>query len=140
MREENVSRASKEIDGQLEAIANELAAIETVIGGLRQDAAREPATLRLAAGGAYRRARRVAETVFYAWLAASVALGVVLLVVRVSSGPVHGYGRVVLLVWTAPLWLAAAGLVAAAAWCVVWLLARRFPSLRASRLMRPDRW
>jgi hypothetical protein len=123
MREENVSRASRAIDGRLASIANELAAIETVIGGLRHEAARERATRRLAAA-AYRRARRVAEPALYAWLAASVSLGVILLVVRLSSGPVHGYGRVVLLVWTAPLWVAAAGVVAGAVGCVVWLGAR----------------
>jgi hypothetical protein len=75
------------------------------------------------------------------WVIAAIALGVVVGIVRIVSGPVHGYLiQAWVLVLGAPLLLILLGFVAGWVWFVLWLLARPFRPLRESHFMHPGRW
>jgi len=88
------------------------------------------------------RKERWTDLLVRAWVIAAVALGVVMIVVRIVSGAVRGgyWTKAMVLVWGAPLWMMLLGFVAGWVWFVLWLVARPFRPLRESRFMHPERW
>jgi hypothetical protein len=89
--------------------------------------------------------QRVFDALIRVWAVASVALLVVMVVMRVVNGPVHDaawWWTAAVMVWGAPLWVMLLNLVAGWLWFVLFLLTWPFKPLRDSRFMKfinPDR-
>jgi hypothetical protein len=78
--------------------------------------------------------QRVFDALIRVWAVASVALLVVMVVMRVVNGPVHddAWWTASVVVWTAPLWLMLLNLVLGWLWFGLFLLTYPFPPLRRS--------
>jgi hypothetical protein len=83
---------------------------------------------------------RIGRALFRVWVVASVALTVVVLVMRVVNGPLHDSAWIAALVfvWSAPLLLMLLHFVLGWVWFVLWLLTRPFKRLRG--VADPERW
>jgi len=83
------------------------------------------------------RVQRAVDLLVRVWVIASIAIGAIVLVLRVATGPVEGaWLEAMVLIWTAPLSATLVYFAAGWVWFAAWLLAWPFKRLRGSRAVR----